>query len=393
MTDKVLDAADPQTQPMPEGGWSEGIVTLQNATVVPPVQGGFVQPAGVLDETGHYCDQGALWRKFRPITTEPEYPTGDIANLSGRWLWGGVLWAHFGHFLVESTARLWGLDNLDKPVDGVVFIPKRPRAGDAVRGFHKDFLNLLAPDLPIQVVADPTQIEELVVPGQGFGLGKITAGTEKFRAAIHSNFAKDIKPDGPEKIYISRSALGLGKGGLLGEEHLENMLVAEGYEVFHPQKYDIATQISRYKAAKQIIAADGSAVHLYAMVGKPNQSVAIILRRESTANNLLASNVSHFCGTDPLMISALRTEWVRPEKLKSNRLSFGELDHEKIGRALTHGGFVSKGMEWQNLDEDARNKVFVDRGLVNRDRFVESPKYVKARVRALRDERRTTRAG
>lgn len=388
-----MENPSPLTQPLPEGGWSEELLTLPNATVLPPVENGFVQAAGILNQSGEYCPQGALWRKFRPLSTEPEPPGGAVETLGGRWLWGGVLWAHFGHFLVESTSRLWGLDQLDRPVDGILFIPKRPKVGESLRGFQKDFVHLMAPGLPIKVATTGTQVEELVVPGQGFGLGKITAGTPKFRAAIHNLFAKDVAPDGPEKIYISRSALGLGKGGLLGEERLEDLLRAEGYEVFHPQQHDITTQIARYKAAKQVVAADGSALHMFAMVGRRDQSVAMILRRKSGANNLLAENVRHFCGSDPLVIDALRTEWVRAGKMKANRQSFGELDHSAIGKALTEAGFVENGQDWRVLSQPERDQIFTEKGLTNNDGFVEAPGYVRARVRKIRQARKLARAG
>ena len=387
-----VDPYGPDSQPLPEGGWSEEIVTLKDATVVPPVESSFLQAAGVLDGAGRYCPNGALWRKYRPLTTEPPRPQAVEAKLSGRWLWGGVLWAHFGHFLVESTSRLWALAELEGPVDGILFMPKRPAVGDMVRGFQRDFIGLMAPGLPIRVAAEPTQVQELVVPGQGFGLGKITTGTRKFRDAVHRQFARDVTPEGPEKIYISRSQLGLGKGGLLGEERLEELLQAEGYEIFHPQNHDIATQLARYKAAKRVIAADGSALHLFAMVGRPDQPVAMILRRQSTANNLLAQNVAAFCGSDPLVIGALRTEWVKADRQKSNRLSFGELNHAVLGRALGEAGFVRKGQDWPVLSEKERQQVLSDKGLGGNDDFVESPEFKRRRIRAMRQARRAARA-
>lgn len=342
---------------------------------------------------GNIVPKGALWRKYRPLTTEPAAPEKIEEEISGRWLWGGVLWAHFGHFLVESTSRLWAVDHLDKPIDGILFIPKRPRVGEGVRGFHTDFIQLMAPDIPVRVAAEPVRVQELVVPGQGFGLGKITSGTQKFRDALHNRFACDVEPDGPDKIYISRSALGLGKGGLLGEERLEQLLEAEGYTVFHPQKHDIATQIARYKAAKQVVAADGSALHMFAMVGRPDQQVAMILRRKSGAHNLLSDNVAHFCGRPPLVIGALRTEWVKAGKQRSNRQSFGELNLLAIGHALGEAGFVSKDANWPDLNQQEREQIFTDKGLTGNDEFVESPTYVRKRVRDLRQARRAARAG
>lgn len=392
MSFHAADYNDPQSQPHPAGGWSESITVLKNVTAIPPVESGFVQAAGLIDSTGAYRPEGALWRKFRPITTAPVLPEAEPETLSGRWIWGGVLWAHFGHFLAESTARLWALDKLQEPVAGILFIPKRPRVGENIRGFQRDFVDLIAPDMPIRVASEPVKVDELVIPGQGFGLGRITAGTRTFRDAIHNRFARDVKPDGPERLYISRSALGLGKGGLLGEERLEELLSREGYEVFHPEQHDLATQLARYKAAKQVVAADGSALHLFAMVGGPDQRVAMILRRKSTANNLLAANLRHFCDSEPLVINALRTEWVRADNPKSNRLSFGELDHAELGRQLTEAGFVADGGSWQALTEDERQADFESKGLSGSNRFVESPKHVQRRVRAMRAERRAQKA-
>ncbi len=384
--------AGPEDQPLPDGGWSEEIETLRDACVIPPVDSALVQKAGVLTASGDYCGKAALWRKYRPITVQPDPPSEVSATLPGRWLWGGVLWVHFGHFLVESSSRLWALPHLDQPVDGILFIPKRPAVGDETRGFQREFINLFAPGLPIRVAAEPTRVEELVVPGQGFGLGHITRGTRKFRNAVHSRFARDVKPEGPEKIYISRSKLGLSKGGLLGEEQMEELLQAEGYEIFHPQDHSLTEQLARYKAARQVIAADGSALHLFAMVGRPDQKVAMILRRQSGANNLLAMNVAHFCKCNPLVIGALRTEWVPVNKPKSSRNSFGEIDHSVIGRALATHGFISADAQWPVLSDDQRQEILAEKGLGGSDRFVESPEFKQQRIREMRRARRARRA-
>lgn len=391
MDDIDWDPNDPNTQPLPQGGWSETVTVVRNATVVPPAVSAFVQEAGVLDADGAYVPQGALWRRFRPITVEPAQPAEIAETIPGRWLWGGVLWVHFGHFLVESTSRLWGLAELDGPVYGVLFIPKRPKVGETVQPYHRHFMDLMTPELPIRVATSPARVEELVVPGQGFGIGKIMAGTDKFRTAIHERFAREVQPDGPERLYISRSALGLGKGGLLGEELLESLLEREGYEIFHPQKHPMRTQIARYKAARQIVAADGSALHLYAMVGRADQRVAMISRRESGAKNQLALNVASFCGREPVLIDALRTEWVRADRGKSDRLSFGELDHVELGRRLADAGFVEGGRDWPALSERQRRQILADRRISGESGFVESPEFKRRRIRRERRARRTAR--
>lgn len=386
-----LDLNDTGTVPSPEGGWSESTETLNNAIIVPPAVSDFVQEAGVLDADGGYCPRGALWRRHRPITVRPEMPGSIDETIPGRWLWGGVLWAHFGHFLVESVSRLWALNTLDRPVDGILFMPKRPRVGSETRGYQAAFVDLLSPGLPIRSLDRPVRVEELVVPGQGFALGPAVIGTPSFRKAMHDMFARHITPDGPEKLYISRSKLGLHKGGLLGEEKLETYLEPEGYEIFHPQDHDLPTQIARYKAARQVIAVDGSALHLFAMVGRPDQQVAMILRRKSGASDQLTENVATFCDRRPLVIDALRTEWLRADNTRAKRLSFGELDHAATGDALRAEGFVAEGVDWQPLTEEERRESLSSKG-IDTDAFVESPKFIRQRRRATRQARRARRA-
>ncbi|WP_282095953.1 glycosyltransferase 61 family protein [Epibacterium ulvae] len=389
MTDRTLGAQD---KPSPEGGWSETCVTLNSPYVVPPLISGLVQPAGILAADGSYCDHGALWRRHRSITTQPDMPSNVPDQLEGRWLWGGVLWAHFGHFLVESTSRLWALDDLSQDIDGILFIPKRPSEETEIRGFHRRFVDLIAPGLPIRVANQPTRVEELIVPGQGYGLGQIISGTQRFRNFIESRFACDIAPEGPDKLYISRSKLGLRKGGLLGEEQLETLLEEQGYTIFHPQDHSLDVQLARYKAADKIVAVDGSALHLYAMVGRSDQKVAMILRRMSGASQQLVDNVSAFTGCGMVVVNALRTEWLPIDQQKSNRLSFGELDHSKVAMALRAKGFIAADSEWPALNNRERRKLLWRKGIREDENFVESPEFRKKAIREMRQKRRARRA-
>jgi len=336
--------------PVPEGGWSTEITTLDSALVILPEDSGLVQPAGVLHSDGRPCPQAALWRNGRALTTPPEAPQGKVAERRGTWLWGGVLWLHFGHFLVESTARLWALDHLEEEIDGILFIPKRPRNGGEVAGYQRDFLALLGCDKPLVSLDAPTRVERLIVPGQGFGLGSLITGTEPYRNTIANRFAQEIAPEGPEKLYISRSKLPAGRGNLIGEEALETYLAAQGYTVFHPEKHGLREQIAVYKAAKQIIAAEGSALHLLGMVARPMQQVAIVVRRPSSATRGLEQHLQSFAGIATATLCHLTRSWKPLGKAKA-RLWMGELDMPALQDSLRETGFIDdSGPLWANLD-------------------------------------------
>jgi len=339
-------------KPVVHGGWTHRQETLTDAIVVPPTDKGFVQNAGVLHSDGRPCPEGALWRNGRILTEAPEIPEGEMAELPGRWLWGGVLWKHFGHFLVESTSRLWALEHLDAPIDGILFVPKRVRIGSEVMDYQRDFVALMGTKAPVVSLDQPTRVEELIVPGQGFGLGKLIFGTQLFRDAVASRFARDVAPEGPKRLYLSRSRFGSRTGNLLGEKALEAELVKSGYTIFHPQEHDLLTQIAHYKAADQIIAAEGSALHLLAFAARPEQHVAIVARRESPATRQLEKHLRSFSGVQPLTLIHLNRSW-KPTGTARSRNWMGELDMPSLQAALAEEGFIKKTKrKWKPLDEN-----------------------------------------
>ena len=343
----VVDGPDdPRGAPQMTGGWSERVAFVEGAVVVPTSGRGTVQVGGIFGPKGDYIHAGAHWRRGRPLLLPPEAAPRPRDDLAGNWMWGGLLLNHFGHFLTESTPRLWGLAEVSG-LDGIVFLHKR---NAEVTEFHRNFLRLMGFDLPIHVVSRATRVERLHVPGQGFGLGRISFGTAKFRDFFRTAFAPEIRAEGPEKLYVSRSALGPRKGGVLGETFLEEHLAAEGYEVFHPQHHPLEVQIARYRAARRIVALDGSALHLAAFACAPHQRVAMIRRRTSSMSNAIVIHLKSFSGSDPDVIDAIRADWVLAGRGRVDRFSMGEVDLPVVQAALVAGGYIGAGKVWAPLD-------------------------------------------
>ena len=129
------------------------------------------------------------------------------------------------------------------------------------------------------------------------------------------------------------------------------MLAAEGYQIFHPEKHDLRTQIAAYKAARQIIAAEGSALHLLAMVAQPEQQVAIVVRRPSAATQGLERHLQSFAGITPATLCHLTRSW-KPKGSAKSRTWMGELDMAGLQQSLAQAGFISAGgAAWPQIDE------------------------------------------
>jgi len=207
-----------------------------------------------------------------------ETPFAEI--VPGRWLFAGIGRHHFGHFLVETLIRLWAVGAYRQELDGIVVIPKYGMDFSSVLDRrYGPFLSLLSDGLPVHVAQYPTRYETLLLPSPGFGPLGWVGGTGIFRREIRARVARHIRPEGPKKLYISRSALAKSEKQVHDEVRIEALLSSAGYEIFHPQDHSLGTQLARYMAADTLVGGDGSAFHLAPFAMRKGARVGLIQRR------------------------------------------------------------------------------------------------------------------
>ncbi len=221
-----------------------------------------------------------------------------------------MYYAHFGHFLVETTSRLYALAE-QSDVDGFFFYPKMQLTHEfkPYRQYAPVFQHLGLGDVKARLPQVPVTIEEIAFPPPAFGIGEMSAGRPEYRAFMRDRLSRDTPADGAEDLYITRSGLNTRRGRIILEEHLEWLLAAEGYRVFHPQEFTFAEQVAQYKAAKRIIALDGSALHLAAMVVSPGTQIGIINRAPSMNIEDYIRQFRSFANIDPVRIDAIKGCW------------------------------------------------------------------------------------
>ncbi|MEZ5777355.1 MAG: glycosyltransferase family 61 protein [Paracoccaceae bacterium] len=324
------------------------VEVVENACAI-PFGGGkeraLTRTAGVFDAAGRPVDRAVCWRNSStPVTRPGQSAAGEPAeSLPGRWLFGGMLYGHFGHFLCESTARLWALGQTEEPLDGVFFFPKR-RVGRPARLVRDlmPWLRAAGVDLPVHVSNDPVHVERLHVPDQGFGTGDMIGGTPEYRRYVAESFGAGIPADGAEKVYISRSRLYSKRGRILGEDRIEAGFAGDGYRIFHPQEHDLAAQIAQYKAARVVVSPDCSALHLAAFFARPGDRVAIILRRPGDTVADFIEQYDAFCGLKPHVADCvLRVHSFEGARLGQMSEVYAELDFAALTVSLCEAGFLS----------------------------------------------------
>lgn len=339
---------------------SDDLILLENALVVPPGEKtkSKWQPSGVLDQAGNFVENSISWSSTSdPVNSAPKLPEeSNVTPLAGTYMFAGISYGHFGHFITESMSRVWALDELRDRIDGLIFTPKFQMANN-LRPFevYDDLVRGLGIALPIKCPVAPLRVERLYVPKQGFGLGDLTGGSRKFRNYVNQNAAKDIPAKGAAKIYISRSELPTDRGGILGEAKLEAYLREEGYEIYHPQKEKKVDQLAQYKAAQQIIAVDCSPLHLVGYVGHGQQNVGIIARRSMAFGDQFVRQLTEFKGMSCHIIDALENDWLPNNTNRPSRSSFGEVSLGKMYAQLKSAGLIEGKVPWTDLTTSERN--------------------------------------
>ena len=344
-------------------GLSDRFETLKQATIFAMGSDG---GSGVLRADGSFCppSRGQLGpRRFTPEPTA-EQIAQPRKTLAGRHLYGGWLRPHFGHFLLETTSRLWALDQLDRKADSVVFFPFRGKGGRRARDRYRAFIDLLTDGVPTSIINKPFTVEELIVPDPGFGHGPRLLGSPGFRDFIRTRIESRISPEGPEKIYISRTRLLDKRGGVFGEERIEALMAENGFEIYHPQQHTIPEQLAVYRAARQVVSLDGSALHLVAFAAQPGVKVGIVMRRHAPLIAGLGHHLEAFAEADVHLIDGLRGSWVDEGARRVDFRSIGEVDLPRVRDLLASAGFVEQRSPMTDLKPGEITKIIaeMDRG-------------------------------
>jgi hypothetical protein len=202
------------------------------------------------------------------------------------------------------------------------------------------------------------------VPEAGFSYGAAAKGSAAYKRFMRGRVAAGVAPNGPERIYISRAALPDQRGGVFGEELIEVLMTANGYHVYYPEQHDIPAQLATYRAARKVVALDGSALHMAAYALPDGAEVAMIRRRSSGPLDAITMHLSAFADARVQEVSVLRDDWVADDHGRVDYRSIGELDLAALEDRLAASGFIARGIGLAPLEpaEIARRIEAMRRG-------------------------------
>lgn len=184
----------------------------------------------------------------------------DFPTIHNICLYGGILYNHFGHFLVESLGRLWAYEYVKELSPYICFYSSWgvPDYLNKDNYLNQVFTGFRIPIDKLIFLNDLVELKKIVIPQQKFDYCR---NPDYIFSDFIKNFSFDESvPEGFEnadKIYVSRANLPFASsdncihGRAIGENYFEQYLLSNGYQIFYPELYRLFQQLTVYNNAKK----------------------------------------------------------------------------------------------------------------------------------------------
>lgn len=213
-------------------------------------------------------------------------------------LYAGYFRHQWGHFLLNSTARLWWIvqspDNL-KEIDKIIFIAT-PGESVEIDGNFREFFHLLGIIDKIEIIHSTKGYRNIIVPDIAFEHDRfyareIMAVFERVRdAALMSNTYNKIEN---KKIFLTRSKLPKANFREVNLKYFDNVFSRNGFQIIYPEQLSLSELISLMDSCSDIISVSGSTAHN--LIFAPKGSSTYVIERAAPIN-LFQANISLLTG-------------------------------------------------------------------------------------------------
>jgi hypothetical protein len=274
-------------------GWEPSVETVENGTIVPAEAffdeaGSYKYRGGVLDAEGQFVKSSGLYKGLNcgklPLTmAECSSANAECCDyIDETVVYYGLFIYHWGHFLFESTTRLWYYLRENCKAQGMrlfgVHLNQKPDKNFQI--FHE---MLGIGDADLVFLDHPTRFKRIIIPNVSCMLS--TAHNMNFYYSkefmIPFDIIRDTVKAAPSKnIYLTRTKL--KNSNTIGEEAIEDNFRKNGFEILAPENLSLPALVSLLKGAQTVAGLSGSNTHNLLFAGSGCR--AIILNRLQGTN-------------------------------------------------------------------------------------------------------------
>jgi hypothetical protein len=213
-------------------------------------------------------DQTGLQRRQRgALASEPAAGSAvqPEAEIDEDVVYLGWLFNHYGHFLMQSLARVWFLAEVNPATRVLFHHPSAPRFQPT--GWARRMLEAFGvPPERMLTLREPTRLRRLIVPEPLFE-PRATANDQTVRVheamarpywEVARRIAGNVEPS-PQPLYLSRRRLPSTQRAIIGEDWLEDVLRQNGFRIAYPERMSFEEQVRLLNSHPHIVSNAGSA--------------------------------------------------------------------------------------------------------------------------------------
>lgn len=252
-------------------------IVVDGATVVPPppaVSDDGLWDCGVTDSDGCFVAESARTDRISEIEAYARDTSRE--TMAETVMFCGFLNYHWGHFMVNTLARLWAAVSGRYDFDRLVFVVPKNGILPLERNIREAF-RLLNFDKPVDIIDTPRRYARVIVPEEGcsseeYVAPEILSVYDRIaRAALaeHPDIAKS------EKIYLSRGRFLKAVKSEFDVRWFDKFFAANGYRVVYPEMIPLGELIAIIHGATTVAAMAGTLPHTL-LFGPDGLDVTII---------------------------------------------------------------------------------------------------------------------
>lgn len=268
---------------------------------------------GVLDADKNYVKRSEI-NAFSKYATTPE-PSDEMEIYMGEGyeieeanadyldedvVYLGYINNHWGHFLLDSSTRLYPfLKDTDKKYK-YAFLVNEGQDYVPVASIAR-FLELLGITEQLLFINKVTKCRSIIIPEQGY---MINSYYSKEHLSIFDKVVSQVdctKYPSYEKVYYSRANFKKAQGSEVGEEILLDLFQKNNFTIVSPEKCTLDEQIAIVRNSELLVGITGTIPHnLY--FAKPGQKMLIINKTHNL--NVAQMDINIMRGVDVTYVDA-----------------------------------------------------------------------------------------
>lgn len=244
---------------------------------------------GCLNDKGEVIEDSLLKRNIG-FKQWPIKKSAPVTKKMPNGYYAGVIFNHFGHFLLEGLSRLSRLPDNNMPVYFLSAPGSKLNSIEDCPSYMKELLLSALGDREVVFINEDVRFDSLYIPPAEFIIQEKFSEAHKIflrgvgdaiKKKHEVHYDKFSKLYENKKVWLSRSKLKAAK--VAYEEKLEECLSRENVCIVHAQELNIVEQIAIFDNARYVLGFTGSAFHPV-IFSRPNNLSLVHFQRGDLEN-------------------------------------------------------------------------------------------------------------